>query len=215
VAEHALSLILALNGRLLDRRRRVRQGHWSESRHFALLDPACEELSGQTLGVIGYGQLGKALSARAKALGMTVVVAERAGRSARTDRQPFERVLQIADVLSLHCPLTPETENLINADCLAQMPSNALLINTARGGLVNDSELLDALKNGHIAGAGIDVLDSEPPPAEHPLLTADLPNLIVTPHCAWAARGARQRLVDQLAEVVSAFGAGELLNCVE
>lgn len=212
VAEHTFALILSLTRRLSEQRRAAR-GQWPQSPHFCVLDYPVGELAGQTLGIVGYGELGRAVARLGEAFGMRVLISERPGTAEpRPGRTPFPTLLRTADVLSLHCPLTPQTQGLIDAAALQCMPRHALLINTARGGIVDEDALLAALQSGQLGGAALDVLASEPPPARHPLLTADLPNLIVTPHVAWAAREARQRLVDELQANIEAFQAGEDRN---
>ena len=214
VVQHTLALILALRARLMDWREAVHGGRWSASPHFSLLRPGIEELAGQALGIVGYGTLGQAVARAAEAaLGMRILVAERPGRERpRPGRLPFETVLAEADVLSLHLPLAPDTRHLMNANTLAQMKPGALLVNTARGGLVEPLALLQALDQGHLGGAALDVLEPEPPPHDHPLLRHPRPNLIITPHVAWASRAARQRLLEQLARIVRAWQAGTPVN---
>lgn len=168
------------------------------------LDYPMLDLAGASLGIIGYGELGQAVAALARGIGMEVLVAEgRAG--AEPGRLPLPELLRQADAVSLHCLLSPQTERLINADTLALMKPGALLVNTARGGLVDEAALLAALHSGHLGGAALDVLSVEPPPADHPLLVADIPNLIVTPHCAWASPRARQRLLELTADNIRQF----------
>lgn len=213
VVQHTLALILALRTRLPAWQDRVRNGEWSRSSHFCLLDPGIEELHGQTLGIIGHGTLGQAVARAAECLGLRVLISERPGSTTiRPGRLPFLVVLETADIISLHAPLTPETHHLFNRETLARMKPGALLINTARGALVEPQDLRAALVSGHLGGAGVDVLDPEPPRADHPLLADPPPNLIVTPHVAWASRAARQRLLDQLANVVRHWQAGTPIN---
>ncbi len=213
VVQHVYALILALATRLCHYRKAVQDGDWSRSEHFCLLDHPIEEIAGKTLGIIGYGELGRAVAAAGSAFGLEVVVAK--GRGTEGPRLPLPRLLECADIVSLHCPLTPETRNLIGAAELARMKPGALLINTARGGLVDSSALLQALCSGRLGGAALDVLEDEPPAPDHPLLQARLPNLIVTPHVAWASRQARQRLVDELVANIQAFLCGERRNRVD
>lgn len=216
VAQHSLALMLGLATRWRDYDRDVRAGVWSQSRTFCRLDHPVVELAGRTLGVIGYGTLGRAVALLAEALDMRVLVAEslRPGAESMPGRTPLDELLANSDVISLHCPLTPETERLINADTLATMKPGALLINTARGGLVDEPALLEALRHGSLGGAALDVLSQEPPPADHPLVTADLPHLIITPHSAWVSGACRQRLLDGVAANIRAWAAGRLQNCV-
>ena len=206
--EHALMLMLALRRNLIAYRNDVKAGRWHEAKQFCLLDHPIGDLRGATLGIVGFGTLGKSMAQLGRAVGMEVIVA------VRDDRAGFEEVLRRSDVLSLHCPLTEETKNLIGAEELAQMKPEAILINTARGGLIDDHALIEALKTGRLAGAGIDVLRNEPPRDGNPLLEVDLPNLIVTPHNAWASRQAMQTLADQLIDNIEAFIRGEPQNLV-
>lgn len=212
VAQHAITMMLNLLTGQPWYRDRVRSGEWSASRQFCLQDRPIREARGLRFGVIGYGNLGQAAAAKACALGMNVLVAERKGRAPRAGRLTFEQVLQSADVLSIHCPLSDATRNLIARDELQLMKAGAVLINTARGGIVDEQALADAVRTGVIAGAGVDTLGEEPPPADHPLLADDIPNLLVTPHNAWASRGARQAALDQLAAIIRGFAAGAPFN---
>ncbi len=200
VVQHTFALILALTSQLTDYGNAARDGRWSASPQFCLLDFPVRELHGLTLGIIGYGVLGRAVAALGKAFGMEIVAAEvPEWRSMPADvrRLPLHKFLTTVDVVSIHCPLTDSTRNLIGAAELALMKPDAILINCARGGIVNEGALATALKNGVIAGAGLDVLSEEPPPPANPLLCPDIPNLILTPHCAWGAQQSRQRLVNQ------------------
>ena len=169
---------------------------------------------GPAAGVLGFGELGRAVARTGECFGMDARAAQLPGRPADDGRVPLQQLLPEVDVLSLHCPLTAETERLIDADALALMKPTALLINTARGAIVDETALADALRNGTIGGAGIDVLSEEPPVHGNPLLEPGIPNLIVTPHIAWASRAARQRAVDEMAENVQAFVDGERRNRV-
>jgi glycerate dehydrogenase len=214
VVQHVFALILAQATRLPDYTAAVRAGAWSSSAQFCLLDFPIFELAGKTLGIIGYGELGQAVARVAQAFGMDVLIAQRPGGPPRAGRLPLRDLLPRVDVLSLHCPLADNTRNLIGAAELALMRPTALLINTARGGLVDGEALAAALRSGTIAGAGLDVLSVEPPPPGHPLLAPDIPNLILTPHTAWASREARQRVLDEVALNISAFDAGERRNRV-
>lgn len=214
VVQHVFALILALTTRLLDYRAAVAAGRWSVSERFCLLDYPVRELAGKTLGIVGYGELGQAVAGVARAFGMDVLVAERRGAEPRPGRLPLEELLGRVDVLSLHCPLTPDTRGLIGAPELARMRPDAILINTARGGIVDEPALAAALRSGRLGGAGVDVLSREPPPADNPLLAPDIPGLIVTPHTAWSSREARQRVLDEIAANIAAFRAGESRNRV-
>lgn len=200
VAQHTLMLLLALATRLPDYQQAVAAGRWQQASQFCLLDYPIMELHGKTLGLLGHGELGSAVGRLAEAFGMRVLLGQLPGRPARSDRLPLDELLPHVDALSLHCPLNEHTRDLIGADQLQAMKANALLINTARGGLVNEQALADALRSGHLGGAACDVLSSEPPRADNPLLAGDIPRLIITPHCAWGSREARQRIVGQLAE---------------
>lgn len=214
VAQHAITLLLNLLTGQPWYWQRVRQGEWSGSSQFALHDRPIREARGLALGVIGYGSLGQAVAGKARALDMQVLVAERKGQAPRPGRLAFEQVLQRADAISLHCPLTEDTRDLLSRAELRSMKPTALLINTARGGIVNERDLAASLRAGEIAGAAVDTLDIEPPPAGHPLLAVDIPNLLVTPHNAWASRTARQAALDQLADVITAYLAGAPINVV-
>jgi len=216
VVQHVLSLILALTQHPHRYAALVRAGAWARSHSFALFDYPIRELAGRTLGIVGYGTLGRAVAQAGRCLGMEILIAARGGAGAAigAGRVPFERLLAEADIVSLHCPLTPATRHLVGAAELARMRPDALLINTARGALIDSHALLAALRAGRLGGAGIDVLPMEPPGGDDPLVAADLPNLIVTPHIAWASREARQRALDQVAENVRSFLAGESLRRV-
>ena len=200
VAQHTLMLLLALATRLPDYQQAVAAVRWQQASQFCLLDYPIMELHGKTLGLLGHGELGSAVGRLAEAFGMRVLLGQLPGRPARSDRLPLDELLPHVDALSLHCPLNEHTRDLIGAAQLQAMKPNALLINTARGGLVNEQALADALRSGHLGGAACDVLSSEPPQADNPLLAGDIPRLIITPHCAWGSREARQRIVGQLAE---------------
>lgn len=214
VAQHAITLMLNLLTGLPWYIGDVRAGKWSEAAQFCLNDRPIREARGLTLGIVGYGTLGGRTAELGKALGMRVQVAERKGAQPREGRVGFEEVIATSDVISVHCPLTDQTRGLIDGEVLAAMKKDALLINTARGAVINAEHLVEALRAGEIAGAGIDTLDTEPPPPDHPLLARDIPNLIVTPHNAWASRTARQAALDQLARIVEAFQAGAPINVV-
>ena len=214
VVEHVFMLILALNRRLPEYVNALKQGLWQRASRFSMLDFPFRELSGQTLGIIGYGELGKAVAGMGRAFGMQVMVAERAGLPARPGRCSFETLLAEANVISLHCPLTSATENLLGMTAFRKMRSDAILINTARGGIVNEAELIQALHAGEIAGAAVDTLTMEPPVVGNRLLDEQLPNLIVTPHIAWAGLNARQKLIDELAANIRAFLEGKPRNLV-
>jgi glycerate dehydrogenase len=214
VVQHVFTLLLVLTTRFNEYTSAVKQGDWSRSNFFCLLDYPIRELAGKTIGIVGYGHLGRAVASIAEAFGMKVLLAKRNIEDTRPDRVALHDLLPQVDVLSLHCPLTEETRGLIGADELSLMKKDAVLINTARGGLVDEDALLDALKTQEIGGAGLDVLEKEPPPVGYPLLKDELPNLIVTPHTAWASQESRQRLIDEIALNIAAFKAGKLRNAV-
>jgi glycerate dehydrogenase len=208
------TLLLALTTRFNQYTAAVKRGEWSKSRFFCLLDYPVRELAGKTMGIVGYGDLGKAVATVAEAFGMKVLLAKRNEQDQRPGRLPLNALLSQVDVLSLHCPLTAETRHLIGAQELALMKNDAVLINTARGGLVDETALLDALRRQQIGGAGLDVLQQEPPPADDPLLSACLPNLLITPHSAWISRESRQRLINEIALNIEAFKQGQVRNRV-
>lgn len=215
VPEHVFMLILALRRNLLAYREDLKRGLWQQSAQFCLFTHPLHDICGSTLGIIGYGALGRAVEKLALAFGMKVLIAEhKDAAKIRPDHTAFETVLRESHIVSLHTPLTDDTRNLIGAPELALMRPDALLINAARGGLVDEAALAEALKAGIIAGAGFDVLSSEPPAGGNPLLEADMPNLIVTPHVAWASREAMQMLADQLIDNIEAFVRGEPRNRV-
>ncbi|OWY37568.1 glycerate dehydrogenase [Xenophilus sp. AP218F] len=213
VAEHAFALMLALMKNLPAYQRDVAAGVWQQSRQFCHFGAPIRDLRGATLGIVGAGGIGQTLAGMARAFGMRVLFAERKGRpDARPGYVGFETLLAESDVVSLHCPLTEDTRLLIAQPELMAMKPGAVLINTARGGLVDEAALVAALKYGQLGGAGFDVLSSEPPSADNPLLKARLPNLIVTPHVGWASREAMTRLAEQLVANIAAFVAGEARN---
>ena len=214
VVQHVFALMLAHHTRLFEYTAAVKRGDWTRSPRFCLLDYPVRELRGMTLGIIGYGELGHGVARIAEAFGMRVLVSQRPGGTAQADRVPFDEVLRDADVITLHVPLLDNTHHLIDADALAAMKPTSLLINTARGAVVDNVALAAALREGVIGGAAIDVLDVEPPPLDHPLLADDIPNLIVTPHSAWAGRQARQNAVDETIANIRAFIAGKARNRV-
>ena len=214
VAQHVFALMLAHHTRLFDYTAAVKRGDWSNSPQFCLLDYPVRELRGMTLGIIGFGELGQGVAKLAEAFGMRIMVSQRPGGQPREGRHPLDEVLREADVISLHLPLLDNTRHLIDAEALKMMKPTALLINTARGAIVDNVALADALRRGEIGGAGIDVLDVEPPPLDHPLLADDIPNLIVTPHTAWAGRQARQNVVNETVANIRAFLEGKPRNRV-
>jgi glycerate dehydrogenase len=212
VPEHVIALMFALRRNLLAYVADVRKGRWGEVDQFCFFDHPIRDIAGSTLGVIGYGAIGKAVAKRAECLGMKILPYDVFPQDGLVD---LEMLLKESDVITLHCPLTPETKNMIGAKEFEMMKSTAILINTARGGLVDEAALAEALKSGTIAGAGFDVLTAEPPKEGNILLDLDMPNLIVTPHVAWASREAMQILADQLIDNIEAFVAGKPQNVVE
>ena len=211
--EHVLMLMLALRRNLLNYGRDLRAGKWQRAEQFCLLDHPILDLHASTLGIIGYGALGQSVAHLARAVGMRTLTAEHKGaNTVRAGRTAFAEVLAASDIITLHTPLNDETRNLIGAAELALMRPTALLINCARGGVVDESALIEALRAGVIAGAGVDVLSGEPPREGNALLELDLPNLIVTPHVAWASLQAMQTLADQLVDNIEAFVRGEARN---
>jgi glycerate dehydrogenase len=209
VVQHVYALILALTHHLAGYQRLLQRGAWKNSPQFCLLDYPIRELAGRKLGIVGYGELGRGVARVAPAFGLEVLVSARPGaQEIAAGRLPFRQLLEEADILSLHCPLTDATRGLIDAAALARMKPDALLINTARGALVDSAALAEALRAGRIAGAGIDVLPPEPPVDGDPLLDMEVPNLIITPHVAWAAREARQRAIDEIAANIRSFLEG-------
>jgi glycerate dehydrogenase len=204
--EHVFMLMLALRRNLASYQRDVRAGEWERAAGFCLLTHPIRDLHASTLGIIGYGALGRAVERLAHAFGMHALIAEHKGAThAREGRTPFAEVLRQSDIITLHTPLNDKTRHLIGAAELASMKPEAILINCARGGVVDEAALVGALRSGVIAGAGVDVLSREPPREGNALLELDLPNLIVTPHIAWASLQAMQTLADQLIDNIEAF----------
>ncbi|GFO67129.1 lactate dehydrogenase [Geomonas limicola] len=216
VPEHVFALILALRRNLIAYHEAVQGGGWQHAPGYLVqLEPLPQSLAGATLGLIGYGALGRAVAGLASAFGMNVLVAEQKGAAQlRPGRSPFDEVLANCDVLVVLCPLTPATRGMIGAQDLGRMPRNALLINCARGGIVDEAALARALSRGDIAGAGLDVLSQEPPRDGSPLLELKLPNLIITPHVAWVSEQSLRALADRLIDNLEAFHAGIPRNLV-
>lgn len=216
VPEHTFALILALRRSLLPYHHSVAAGRWQQSGQFCYFDYPIHNLAGSTLGIVGGGALGGEVARLGKAFGMNVIFAGRKGEAiARPGYVPFDAFLAQADVITLHCPLTPLTRNLLGAEEFKRMVRRPLLINTGRGGLVDEAALAIALQEGLIAGAGIDVACTEPPAPDNPLLTLmALPNFILTPHVAWASQEAVHALVAQLIENIELFLAGTPRNLV-
>ena len=216
VAQATFALLLELTNRTGHHARLVREGRWTRCADFCFWEGDLVEIAGLTLGIVGYGKIGRAVASVGRAFGMRVVASGR-GPGANTADDgtpllPIDDLFAASDVVTLHCPLTPESSKLVNAARLARMKPTAYLINTARGGLVDEQALADAVRDGRIAGAGLDVLSTEPPSADNPLLTA--PNCIITPHVAWATRKARERLIHEVAENIRSFAAGRDRNVV-
>jgi glycerate dehydrogenase len=215
VPEHTFALILALRRQLVAYREDIEAGLWQKSERFCLFGHPISDLAGSRLGLAGYGALGKSVAQIARAFGMEVVVFNRSPVTDEGIRQvSWDELLETSDILSLHLPLNDKTRNIICAKELIRMKSSALLINTARGGLVDEVALADALRTGVIAGAGFDVLVKEPPPEDNVLLNLRLPNFILTPHSAWASSQAMQVLADQLIDNIEAWQSGEPRNVV-
>jgi glycerate dehydrogenase len=217
VPEHTFALIFALRRSIVAYRQSVVAGDWQRSGQFCYFDYPIDDLAGSTLGVIGDGVLGQSVAAIGRAIGMRVLFAAYKGVAGMGPLYtPFEEVLRTSDVITLHSPLLPATRNMIGAPELALMARRPLLINTARGGLVDEQALADALDSGRIAGAGFDVVTTEPPPHDHPFMRLlDRPNFILTPHVAWASRQAIQGLADQLIENIELFWRGTPRNLVD
>ena len=210
VPEHAFAMILALRRNLLSYRQDVEAGMWNRSDQFCFFTHDIGDLHGATLGIIGEGAIGQATAAIGHAFGMRTLFADHAPpKMPGVTFTALDEVLSQSDVISLHCPLLPETRNLIDINAFRKMKRNALLINTARGGLVDEAALIQALDENMIAGAGFDVLTVEPPKDGHPLLDVRRPNFILTPHVAWASDGAMQSLADQLIDNIDAWAAGK------
>ncbi len=216
VVEHVFAVLLHFTHNISRYAEIVRNGEWQESDEFCMLKYPIRELSGMTLGIVGHGVLGHGVEKIAREFGMTVLIARRPGISAKHDdgRTDFREMLRIADVITLHCPLSDDTKNLFGEKEFRMMKPDAILINTARGGLIDSAALAAALGTGQIGAAAIDVLPHEPPADGNPLLDYDGPNLIVTPHVAWATKEARQNAINELAANVAAFLKGEERNRV-
>jgi len=211
VVQAAWALILELANRVGHHDRTVHEGHWAACHDFCYWHGELVELAGRTLGIVGHGRIGRGVATVGRAFGMRVIHHRRQGGGdpACVD---LDTLFRESDVVSLHCPLTPETKGLVDARRLAMMKPTAFLVNTARGPLVDEEALAAALNAGQIAGAAVDVLSVEPPPASNPLLTAK--NCVITPHVAWATRDARRRLIDVTAANLAAFAVGQPQNVV-
>ena len=215
VAQHAILLLLALVTRLPDYQAAVHAGRWQQSTQFCLLDFPIVELEGKTLGLLGHGELGGAVARLAEAFGMRVLLGQLPGRPPRADRLALDELLPQVDAISLHCPLTEQTRGMIGQRELDLMKPGAFIVNTARGGLIDEQALADTLRRGQLGGAATDVLSVEPPKDGNPLLAGDIPRLIVTPHNAWGSREARQRIVGQVTDNAAAFFRGDKLRRVD
>ena len=215
VVQHVFATLLSLTHHLSRYDHFARSGEWSRAGQFSAFPFPIRELRGRVMGIVGYGALGRGVARMAEAFGMQVRVANRPGGAREPGRLDLGELLPVADVLSLHCPLTPATRGLIGHDELALMKPDAVIINPARGALVDAAALADALRAGRLGGAAIDVLEREPPVDGNPLLDPAIPDLVVTPHVAWAARESRQRCLDELAANVQAFLHGERRNRVD
>ena len=218
VVQHVLLSMLTLKHSSRDYSASMDNGDWQEGNSFSLLQHPITELSGKSLGIIGYGVLGQGVARAATTLGLRVLISESFAENNKPDegiaRVPFDTLLAESDIISLHCPLTDNTEGLFDETAFKKMKSSAILINTARGGLINDHALIKAIEDKAIAGAAIDVLDQEPPDSDHPLMQKQYSNLIITPHIAWAALEARQRALDRIAENIEAFQNNRPINVV-
>ena len=215
VPEHVLMLMLALRRQLLAYRADIKSGKWQKADMFCFFDHPIRDLHGATLGLIGRGSLGQGVARLAEAFGMRGLWGERKGATeVRVGYVSFAKLLAESDVISLHCPLNEQTRSMIGVAELRAMKPDAILVNAARGGLVDEAALAHALREGRIAGAGFDVLSQEPPRAGNPLLDLDLPNFILMPHVAWASADAMQTLADQLVDNIEAFVRGESRNRV-
>lgn len=213
--EHAFAMVLALRRNLIAYRADVEAGFWQQATQFCLLTHRIDDLAGSTLGVIGLGALGKAVARLGSAFGMRVIGFDPlAAKVPGVASASVDEILATGDVVTLHLPLTPDTRNMIGRAELARMKASALLVNTSRGGLVDEAALADALREGRIAGAAFDVLTIEPPDPDNPLLRLRQPNFILTPHVAWASKQAMQALADQLVDNIEAFAAGTPRNAV-
>jgi glycerate dehydrogenase len=216
VPEHSFALMFALRRSICAYRDSVKAGRWQQSGQFCYFDYPVRDLAGSTLGIIGDGALGNAVATMARALGMKVLMSAHKGRCGMGKLYtPFAQVLARSDIITLHCPLNAQSRHMIGAEEFAQMQRRPLIINTARGGLVDEAALAVALRSGQISGAGFDVVSAEPPAADHPFMALlEHPNFILTPHVAWASQEAVQGLANQLIDNIDAFVAGRAVNVV-
>lgn len=218
VAQFTIALVLELATRAGSYGEVVRRGGWEKSPMYTSFDFSTTELAGKRLGIVGYGNIGRRVAGMARGLGMEISISARPGstESPPAGRRPIDEVLKSSDFMSLHCPLTPDTKNMIDRRALGLMKPTAFLVNTARGALIDEAALIAALREKRLAGAALDVISREPPPADHPIIMAakELDNLLVTPHCAWSAREARERLMNEVAENIASFIEGRNRNRV-
>lgn len=219
VAQHVMALLLEICNRTGHHSQAVHEGRWQRSEDFCFWDYPLMELAGKTMGIIGYGHIGKAAARLAGAFGMKVIACRRPGHSVLENVQDdgvsmvtIEELFERADVISVHCPLFPETEGLICRENISKMKDGVIIINTARGAIVQEKDLAEALNSGKVYAAGVDVVSTEPIRDDNPLLTAR--NCFITPHIAWASRESRQRLMDTAVDNLRAFLAGEPVNVV-
>ena len=216
VAQYVFAQLLAYYSQIEDHNNNTRNGQWQKSETFCLHGKGSNELAGKSIGIIGYGALGSKVATIARAFDMQVLIAERPNATTiRTGRITFKELIAQADIISLHCPQSVETENLFNAETFKQMKSSALLINTARGALINNHDLLSALNDNQLACAILDVLEQEPPPKDHILLAAQSPKLKITAHIAWASQQAQQSLLNLVADNISAFQQNKRTNRID
>lgn len=214
VVEHVFGGLLSMSRHLPAYHRAAKGDIWRNSPFFCVLDYPIQELNGQTIGIIGYGDLGRGVAKKAHQFGMNVLIAQSLAGPKKPDRIELDRLLKESDIVTLHCPLTEESRNLIGKRELSLMKSSAYLVNVARGGIVDEQALADALRNNEVAGAIIDVLSKEPPEPDNPLLASDLLNIQLTPHIAWAGKNARQALINQIGDNMDAFIQGKTKNIV-
>ena len=218
VAQFTMALILEMVTRVGRYSEAVRSGAWQRSHVFTMLDYPTTELGGKKLGIVGYGNIGKTVATMAQGFGLKVLIGARPGQlgPVPSNRVTLEHLFRESDIVSLHCPLTQETRHLINRGSLTLMKPSAFLINTARGALIDEAALIQALREKRIGGAALDVISQEPPSANHPLLDAakNMDNLVITPHTAWSSREARERLLQDVVDNISAFFAGKARNIV-
>ena len=213
VAQYVFAQLLSYYSQIEDHNNNTREGQWQKSETFCLHGKGSNELAGKSIGIIGYGALGGQVATIARAFGMQVLIADRPNATTiRADRIAFNQLIAQADIITLHCPQTAETENLFNAEVFSQMKNSAVLINTARGALINNHDLLTALNNNQLACAILDVLEQEPPPEDHILLAAQSSKLKITAHIAWASEQAQQALLNLVSDNIMAFQQGNRVN---